>query len=103
HFHSLPFPHLTAALSSQDLGSGEAGVAMEPAAQHRVTGKLGSLPGEVQEDSLGHILRTVRVAIHPSKCRRIYQIDIARNQLPKGCLRAVLSVINKQLLAVRHR
>ncbi len=69
HGNRLPFADLAATLAAHDFGGHEARVAVQPAAQHHVAWQCAGLARQVHENSLGHVLRQMRVPTdQPDRC-----------------------------------
>ncbi len=102
HCEGLPFTGSTTALAAHGFRRHKARVPMQPAAQFDLDRKVFGEARQVHKDGLGHVLRQVRVTADQPNRRGKDQVEVARDELPKGSFRTLVHVIREQFLAVRH-
>src|SRR5207247_2285051 len=90
------------ALTTHHFGRNETCVSVQPSAEHRILLKSARQPREICKNTLGHVLRQVRVATDAPDRRRINEADVSADQLLEGRLRFVPDIFREQFLAIRH-
>lgn len=68
-----------------------------------MAGERGGLPGEIGENSLGHVLRQVCIAADLAQGRGVDQIEMPPHQFGEGVLRVCGGVAAEEGGVVQHR
>lgn len=103
HFHGSVFTGAATAFGPDGFGSGEAGMAVQPAAEEDIIGESRGFAGKVGEDDLGDVLREVGVACCHAAGGGVDQGDVTLDEFAKGLLGAVAAELAQQVGVVVHR